>query len=265
MAGAEGTLGVVTRAVIRLHPRPGGRLTALCALADYAAVLQLLDEARRALPRLSAFEVMWQAHYAHNAGHLGVNPLSEPPPFSVILETETDASAAESDAFEGFLERIFEAGLITDAALPQSERELRSIWDIREGISMDADLPGLVNLDISAPASKLGGLADRAQEQLEAAMPGTRVFTFGHLGDGNLHICAAPPPGGAEDFLNRVDAITYRLVAEAGGSISAEHGIGTLKRDWLHLMRSPAELALMRRIKAAFDPNGIMNPGKLLP
>lgn len=266
-AGAEGTLGVITRAVIRLHPLPGGRLTALCALADYPAVLKLLDAARRNLPLLSAFEVMWAAHYAYNAQHLGLNPLAEPPAFAVIIETETDGSPAETDAFESFLEQVFETGIITDAALPQSERELRSIWDIREGISMDSDMPNLVNLDISARPSELGLLADRAQADLEAALPGIRVFTFGHLGDGNLHICAAPADGteAGADFLDRVDAIVYPLVAGAGGSISAEHGIGTLKRDWLHLMRSPAELALMRRIKAAFDPNGIMNPGKLLP
>lgn len=262
--GAEGTLGLVTRAVIRLHPLPAGRLTALCGLADFDAVLALLAQARRALPRLSGFEVMWGAHFAFSAGLLNARPLAEMPAFAVILETETDGGPAEAAAFQSLLEQAFEAGTIADATLPQSERETRAIWEIREGIGMDAHLPGLVNLDISAPASRLGRLAETARAGLEAALPGITVLIYGHLGDGNLHITAAQP-GFAADFAHRVDAVVYPLVAQAGGSISAEHGIGTHKRDWLHLMRSPAELALMRRIKAGFDPNGIMNPGKLLP
>ena len=262
--GAEGTLGVIARAVVRLHPLPAGRLTALCGLADYDAVLALLALARRGLPRLSAFEVMWGAHFRLNAELLGTRPLAEMPDFAVILETETDGSPAESEAFETLLEQAFETGTIADAVLPKSEQELRRIWEIREGVEMDAQLPGLVNLDISAPASRLGRLAEAARERLEAAVPGIRVFIYGHLGDGNLHITAAQP-GFGPDFAHHVDEVVYPLVASEGGSISAEHGIGTHKRDWLHLMRTPSELALMRRIKAAFDPNGIMNPGKLLP
>lgn len=250
--------------MIRLHPAPAARLTALCALSDFGKVLAFLNAARSNLPRLSAFEVMWGAHYALNTSILDTAPLAENPAFAVIIEAESDAGPAEAEGFESFLGQMFESGLITDAVLPQSARELRNIWDIREGIGMDDHLPGLVNLDISAPAARLGKLADEARRRLEAALPGIEVFIFGHLGDGNLHICAAQPDHDA-DFLDQVDAIVYPLTAEAGGSISAEHGLGTLKRDWLPLMRSPAELALMRRIKAAFDPNGIMNPGKFLP
>lgn len=262
--GAEGTLGVVTRAVVRLHPLPAGRLTALCGLADFAAVLALLALARKGLPRLSAFEVMWGAHFRLNAELLNTRPLAEMPNFAVILETETDDSPAEAGAFESLLEQAFESGIIADAALPKSQQELRRIWEIREGVEMDGQLPGLVNLDISAPASKLGRLAEAARVRLEAALPGINVLIYGHLGDGNLHITAAQP-GYGPDFAHQVDAVVYPLVASEGGSISAEHGIGTHKRGWLHLMRTPPELALMRRIKAAFDPNGIMNPGKLLP
>lgn len=264
LCGAEGTLGLVTRAVVRLHPLPAGRLTALCGLADFDAVLALLSAARRGLPRLSAFEVMWGDHFRLNAELLNARPLAEMPGFAVILETETDGSPVEAEAFESLLAQAFEGGVIADAVLPKSQQELRRIWEIREGVEMDAQLPGLVNLDISAPASKLGRLAEAARAQLEAALPGIRVLIYGHLGDGNLHITAAQP-GFGPDFAHRVDETVYPLVAAEGGSISAEHGIGTHKRDWLHLMRTPAELALMRRIKAAFDPNGIMNPGKLLP
>ena len=262
--GAEGTLGVITRTVLRLHPLPAGRLTALCGLSDYASVLALLALARNGLPRLSGFEVMWGAHFAFNADLLGLRPLSGMPGFAVILESETDGSAAEAEHFQSLLEQAFESGIIADATLPQSERETRSIWDIREGLGMDEHLPGLVNLDISAPAAKLGHLAEAARQQLEAALPGIIVLIYGHLGDGNLHITAAQPDHGP-DFAHQVDAVVYPLVAAEGGSISAEHGIGTHKRDWLHLMRTPSDLALMRRIKVAFDPNGIMNPGKLLP
>src|SRR5690606_14001321 len=191
--GAEGTLGLVTRAVVRLHPLPAGRLTALCGLADFDAVLTLLALARRGLPRLSAFEVMWGAHFAFSANLLNARPLAEMPAFAVILETETDGSEAEAGHFQSLLEQAFEAGTIADAALPQSERELRAIWEIREGLGMDDQLPGLVNLDISAPASRLGRLAETARERLEAALPGITVLIYGHLGDGNLHITAAQP------------------------------------------------------------------------
>ncbi|MDO5603743.1 MAG: FAD-binding oxidoreductase [Paracoccus sp. (in: a-proteobacteria)] len=264
VCGAEGTLGLVTRAVIRLHPCPAGRLTALCGLPDFAAVLALMGRARAELPGLSAFEVMWGAHYAFNSEAEGLRLLSAPPPFAVILEAETDTSPREAEAFEALLAHAFEDGIIADAMLPQSERELRQIWTIREGLAMDRLLPGLVNLDISAPPARLGDLAEAARAALIAAMPGVVVLIYGHLGDGNLHITAARPEAGA-DFVHHVDAVVYPLVAAAGGSISAEHGIGLLKRDWLHLMRRPEELTLMRAIKSAFDPNGIMNPGKLIP
>lgn len=260
--GSEGTLGLVTRAVFKLHPRPAGRLTALCGLPDYAAVLKLLAIARNQLPRLSAFEIMWGDHYRFNAEAEGLRLLQEPLEFAVILETETDLSASEQSGFEDLLSQAFEAGILTDAMLPQSQADLADIWTVREGLAMDNLLPGLVNLDISAPAPVLGAVAGKLRDALNESFADITVLIYGHLADGNLHITASVPQPDA-NFAEQVDSIVYPMVATAGGSISAEHGIGSLKRDWLHLMRSPDEIALMKGIKSVFDPAGIMNRGKL--
>lgn len=261
--GSEGTLGLLTRAVFKLQPLPAGRLTALCGLADYASVLQFLALARKDLPRLSAFEVMWGDHFRFNSEAESLRLLEQHPAFAVILETETDMSATEYSRFEDLLSQAFEAGILTDAMLPQSQADLADIWKIREGLVMDSLLPGLVNLDISAPAPVLGSLAEELRSALAQNIAGITVLIYGHLADGNLHITASVPQPDA-GFSAGVDSVVYPMVAAAGGSISAEHGIGTLKRDWLHLMRSPAELALMKSIKSVFDPAGIMNRGKLL-
>ena len=155
-----------------------------------------------------------------------------------------------------------EAGEASDAILPQSGREVAAIWAVREGFGMDPVMPGLVSLDVSLPPSRLGDFADACSAVLAQAMPTASVFRFGHVGDGNLHVCVHEP--GGENTAHRVDAAVYPLLAEMGGIISAEHGIGLLKRDWLHLSRSADDLAALRSIKRALDPNGILNPGKVL-
>ena len=262
MIGSEGTLGIVTRAVLRLAPLPAARLTALLALPDFAAVLRLLRRARDGLPGLSAFEAMWADHFGWNTGNTGVRLFAETPPIAVIIEVESDGSTAAADRFEAVLGAALEAGDATDAILPQSGREVAAIWAVREGFGMDPVMPGLVSLDVSLPPSRLGDFADACSAVLAQAMPAASVFRFGHVGDGNLHVCVHEP--GGEDTAHRVDAAVYPLLAEMGGIISAEHGIGLLKRDWLHLSRSADDLAALRSIKRALDPNGILNPGKVL-
>lgn len=262
MIGSEGTLGVVTRAVLRLAPLPAARLTALLASSDFDAVLRLLARARDGLPGLSAFEAMWADHYGWNARANGTRLFAETPPLSVILEAEGDGSPAEARRFEAVLAAALEAGEATDAIVPQSGREVAAIWAVREGMAMDAAMPGLVNLDVSLPPSRLGVFADACGVALARALPGAAVFRFGHVGDGNLHVCVHEAEG--TDAARRVDAAVYPVVAAMGGAISAEHGIGLLKRDWLHLSRSPADLAALRQVKRALDPNGILNPGKVL-
>ena len=258
--GAEGTLGVITRAVLRLRPLPQGRSTALVSLAAYDAVVALLGRARRELAGLSAFEAMWQGYYRFNTEAEGIRLFGQDPAFAVILETEGEA---HDTALETFLEKALGDGVIADALVAQSEKERRSFWVVREGLAMDRLLPSLVNLDVSMAIGSLGDFATACAAALDRRFPGCHVSFYGHIGDSNLHISVSVAGASTAD-LHAIDEIAYRLVAEHGGSISAEHGIGTLKRDYLGYSRKPEELDVMRRIKAALDPNGILNPGKVL-
>lgn len=265
MIGSEGTLGIVTRAVLRLLPEPAGRLTALCALPDFPAALRLLATARNTLPGLSAFEAMWASYFTLMSGLRGATLFPDAPPLAVIIEVETDGSDIERTRFEAMLEAAIEAGDITDAILPQSLRELEAIWSVRETAGMERAMPGMVNLDISLPTADLGRFDALAADALRTALPGADSFSFGHVGDGNLHLCVHLPDTDPEAAIHAVDAVIYPLVGKMGGAISAEHGIGTLKRDYLGQSRTQADLAALRRIKMALDPKGILNPGKVLP
>jgi FAD/FMN-containing dehydrogenase len=156
-----------------------------------------------------------------------------------------------------------EEGIIADALIAQSEKERESFWAVREGAPLDR-LPSLVNFDVSLAIGILDEFAAACEAELLARFPGAHVSFFGHVGDSNLHI-AVSVGDGSDETLHEIDAITYGLVRKFGGSVSAEHGIGTLKRDYLGYSRSAAELEVMRRIKSALDPKGILNPGKVIP
>jgi len=261
--GAEGTLGVITRAVLRLRPLPKGRATALCALATYDDVVALLKRAQRELPGLSAFEAMWQSYFAFNAKAEDVRLFDGDHAFAVILEAEGSDPDQDGERFESFLGDLLEEGLIADALIARSEKDRRSFWAVREGHAMDRLLPSLVNLDVSMAIGSIGSFTETCGRAITERFPGSHVSFYGHIGDSNLHIAVAVE-GTSESDLHDIDAIVYRLVQSEGGSISAEHGIGTLKRDFLGFSRSAEELDVMRRIKAALDPNGILNPGKVL-
>ncbi|WP_119270525.1 FAD-binding oxidoreductase [Taklimakanibacter deserti] len=258
--GAEGTLGVITRAVLRLKPLPEGRSTALLALAAYDDVVALLNRAKSELASLSAFEAMWQSYFRFNCEAESLRLFESAPPFAVIIETE---GAGHDAALEAFLEGVLTDGLIADALIAQSEKERRSFWVVREGLAMDRLLPSLVNLDVSLAIGSLGIFAAECAMALDRRFPGCHVSFYGHIGDSNLHVSVSVA-GASQADLHDIDEIAYRLVAQYGGSISAEHGIGTLKRDYLGYSRSLEELGVMRRIKQALDPNGILNPGKVL-
>ena len=261
--GAEGTLGIITRAVLKLKPLARGRQTALCALESYEAVLGLLDLARRELAGLSAFEAMWASFFRFNTQGLGLRFFEADYPFTVIIEQETRGDEREADGFEAFLGAALEEGIIADALIAQSEKERESFWAVREGAPLDR-LPSLVNFDVSLAIGILDEFAAACEAALLARFPGAHVSFFGHVGDSNLHI-AVSVGDGSDETLHEIDAITYGLVRKFGGSVSAEHGIGTLKRDYLGYSRSAAELEVMRRIKSALDPKGILNPGKVIP
>lgn len=257
-AGSEGTLGVITRAVIRLRPAPPPRATVLAGLPGFGAMLALLHRARAGLPGLSAFEAMW-ADYVAFGQSLLPRPLLDPvPPLAVLVEAD------EGPGFDAWLEAAWEAGEIETALVARSMAEARRFWELREGHALDAALPGLINLDISLPTHRLDDFAQAATAALRSRFPAALVQFYGHVADSNLHVVVSASDGPDPDIAHTVDAVVYGLVRDFGGSISAEHGIGTLKRPWLGHSRSPAELAAMRAIKAALDPLGIMNPGKLL-
>lgn len=261
--GSEGTLGVITRAVLRLKPRPSGRLTALCALDSYDQVVAFLARAQRELPGLSAFEAMWEDYFRFNCEAEGQRFFETFPAFAVILEQDVQGDDNEGEDFENFLGAALEDDVIVNALIAQSEKESRLFWQVREGHAMDRLLPALINLDVSLPIGEIGRFAAECGPVLAARFPQAHISFFGHVADSNLHI-AFSTPGSDENTQHAVDGIVYDIVRRYRGSISAEHGIGTLKREFLGHSRSAAELEVMRRIKHALDPKGILNPGKVL-
>jgi FAD/FMN-containing dehydrogenase len=271
--GAEGTLGVITGAVLKLYPQPKAAITALAALPSPAAALRLLNLMQdHCGSSLTGFELMsgyCLALVAQQFPQLP-KPFSDPHPQYVLLEISS--SESESHAV-GLLERAIGAALdadvITDAVVATSLAQSNGLWQLREHIPLAQARAGKnIKHDISLPVSRIAEFIAATGPLLDAAFPGCQLVCFGHLGDGNLHYNVAPPPGTSnDDFLSnqdRVNRVVYDSVQAFGGSISAEHGIGALKRGELAHYKSPVELDLMRAIKAALDPLGIMNPGKIL-
>jgi len=275
--GAEGTLGIITGAVLKLFPQPVGHQVALAGLASPADALKLFERASNLCgTALTGFELMPRIGIEFVTRHIeGVrDPLSEPHPWYALIDISTSDSAETAESMvQSLLEQGFEAGLIRDAVIASSVAQQKALWHMRESMS-DAQKPegGSIKHDVSVPVSKIPAFMAEAEQAVLAAMPGARVCAFGHLGDGNIHYNISQPisadmAGDKAAFIGRwreINAIVHGIVLAAGGSISAEHGIGQLKRDELAHIRSPIEMELMRRIKQAFDPAGIMNPGKVV-
>lgn len=272
--GAEGTLGIITRAVLKLFPAPKVRETALLALPSIDAALGLFINLRaEGGDNLTAYEVINETAMNLVGKHIpgGENPFKTSCDFYALVEL---TSSRRNDDLRSVLESCFEtaleAGLVTDAVLAESTQQADALWRLRETIPEAQVLEGAsIKHDVSVPVSKVPGLIAEGAELVEAAIPGTRVVAFGHMGDGNIHFNLTPPKGAdGEMFLkewSRVNRVVHDLVMEMGGSFSAEHGIGQLKRGDLARYGSPAGLSAMENIKTALDPNGIMNPGKVLP
>jgi FAD/FMN-containing dehydrogenase len=262
--GSEGTLGIVTRAVLRLHPRPAGILTALCALPSYQAVVDFLRHAQRALGQVSAFEAMWNDAYRFVADRRADNPpMPVTHPFYVIIEHAGTDLEADAAAFETMLADAHGQGMLIDVTVAQSEKQARAMWVIREGVAEWEAVVGQIHLDVSMPIGTIGEFVEDCRGRLAARWPALIPTFYGHIGDSNLHVSLAP---GTDDagVRHAAEQTVYDTVRDFKGSISAEHGIGTLKREWLSYSRTPEEIALMHRLKTALDPNGILNPGKVL-
>ena len=258
--GAEGTLGVITAAVLRLHPRPTATATAWIALDSPRRAVELLALLRE---RLSAFELV-----SHNCLEAVLfhskdlqDPLASPHPWYVLADL---ADSGEPGVLHEHLERALfecaERGALRDAVLAQSGEQARALWRLRETIP-EAQFTN-VKHDVSVPMSKTPELIERAGAALESAFPGVRPYVFGHVGDGNVHYNVGPEALIAQR--EAVNRIVYDVVASLGGSISAEHGLGQLKRDEIRRHKDPLEIELMRALKQTLDPRGLMNPGKLL-
>ncbi len=268
--GSEGTLGVITRVVLKLEPLPSCVQTALCAVASYADVVKLLRHAQRRLSgRISAFEVMWSDFYTFVTTRLPGQraPLPVGSPFYVLLDLQGSDAASDAALFEMMLEEAFTAELIQDAVVAASDKETQALWKLRDAPGeFPLAWPTIASFDISLPIGRIGEFVEALRPRLDAEFPGCEVVHFGHIGDSNLHVCVHVP--GSTDATFPEHAIKdclYGLLRDYAGSVSAEHGIGTYKRDYLAYSRSPEEIALMHTLKAAMDPQGILNPGRVLP
>jgi FAD/FMN-containing dehydrogenase len=265
--GSEGTLGIVTRVVLRLHPRPRCTMAALCAVDDFDGVVALLRAARSQLgPLLSAFEVMWADYWQVITERAGVSAALGPGHAQyVLVEAQGTDEAVDAPRFQAWLEGLMEAGLLADAAVAQSLADVQRFWALRDACAEFFQVIGPhISYDVSLPVGGMAEFASRCKAALQA-QAGAQSIYYGHIGDSNLHLVAwAEGRSLAEQPKAQMDATIYGLVKAFGGSISAEHGIGTQKRPWLGHSRSDAEIALMRTLKAALDPQGVLNPGKVI-
>jgi FAD/FMN-containing dehydrogenase len=264
--GSEGTLGIVTEATLKLVRLPGKLDVLLFAVPDLAGVLRLFRETRAAPLTLAAYEMFTAECLARVVKHRKLRPpLEAPSPFYVLVELE-DASR---EAIETWVQSLFERGIVQDGVLAQTMAEARDLWALREGISESLSATGMPHKnDIALPIAALEAFSAELGDVFTRRYPGWEVCVFGHVGDGNLHVNVMKPEGMEKAaFLDRTheaDRDLFDLVKKHAGSISAEHGIGLLKKAWLPWTRSEADRALMRAIKKAVDPAGIFNPGKIL-
>jgi FAD/FMN-containing dehydrogenase len=271
--GSEGTLGIITAATLKLHPKPAASLTALasCETLDQCVALLALAQSRLAAG-LTGFEVMGEFALGLVRKHFTQLPQPlAPSPWTVLLEyADSEGEASARARFESLLEAALEQSLISDAAVAESLAQSAALWHLRESIPLAQSEEGLnVKHDIAVPVSAIPDFVAATDAALVAAFPGIRLVNFGHLGDGNLHYNVQAPEGtAAGEFLahheHAINRIVYDAVQARGGSFSAEHGIGALKRDELAERKPAVALKLMRAIKQALDPQGRFNPGRVV-
>ncbi|HET9642826.1 MAG TPA: FAD-binding oxidoreductase, partial [Burkholderiaceae bacterium] len=271
--GSEGTLGIITAATLRLYPQPAAIRTALAACDSLDACVRLLEMAQSVLGAgLTGFEVM--GRFALELVAKRFPQLPQPLPsatWTVLLDlSDSESEAHARTLFERLLEQALEDGVVNDAVVAESMAQSKALWHLRESIPLAQAEEGLnIKHDIALPVSAIPAFVQQTDAALQAAFPGSRLVNFGHLGDGNLHYnVQAPPSGSATTFLadheREINKLVYDAVQSFGGSFSAEHGIGSLKRDDLAERKSEVALGLMRAIKQALDPQNLLNRGRVI-
>ena len=261
--GSEGTLGIVTRAVLRLVPRPGSTDVALVGASGYGNVLTLLGSAA-ALSTLSAFEVMWNNYYRLvTAAEPGNTPLPGNYEYYILVETKGNSQAQDRALLETLLEQALERSVVDDVVIAQTGDQGRKLWKLREaGEIITREMSPLLAFDISLPVDSIEGYLQDLEKSLTTALPRVRTVFFGHLGDSNIHIAVTAGEDTGQHG-KEIERMIYQPLAALGGSVSAEHGIGLHKKQYLSLCRTENEIHLMKSIKKTLDPSGLLNPDVL--
>lgn len=272
--GAEGTLGVVTKAVLKLFPKPAGREVAFVGLKTPVAALELLNRAKaKAGNNLTGFEFMCKRSLAFTVKHAqnkSRHPFEQEHEWAILIEISSGRSAEDArQTLEVILETAFEDEIINDAVIASSVAQQNTFWQLREDMSHAQKPEGAsIKHDVSVPVGLVPTFIERANPAVEAIVPGCRIVDFGHMGDGNLHYNVSQPVGWDVEkffeFESKINEVVYAILTDLGGSISAEHGIGQMKRKSLAKIKDPVALSMMKRLKAEFDPANVLNPGKIL-
>jgi FAD/FMN-containing dehydrogenase len=270
--GAEGTLGIITAAVLKLFPRPRAVETAFVGMASPADALKLLSRAQeRASGTLTSFELIGREviEFALRHGHGVRDPLTGVHPWYLLMEVSSQQDEGVRESLENLLAEAIEQGIVTDATIAASLEQTKSFWHLRHSLpEVQKPEGGSIKHDVSVPVAAVPEFLAQASAAVKALVPGSRPVPFGHLGDGNIHFNVSQPVGAdTKQFLARWDEmneVVNKIVLKLGGSISAEHGIGKLKRESLAKVKDPVALDLMRSLKQTLDPKGILNPGKVL-
>ena len=264
--GSEGTLGIITRLVLRLREKPQSHNVAVLAVPSFDALAQLLKHMDRALGgTLSAFEVMWPSFYqlVTSPPAKGRPPLTQNHAYYVLVESLGADRALDEQRFNAALESAVHAGLIADAAVSQSDADCQAFWSLRDNVEMVMHGGVPVVFDVSLPIGEMEAFVDKLRVALSDTVPDHKLWVFGHLGDGNLHVIVQVQPQNYLAARPKIEALVYGGLRAFQGSVSAEHGIGLEKKPWLTVSRNASELALMKTIKQALDPKGLLNPGKV--
>ena len=262
--GAEGTLGVITRVLLRLRPAPKATATTLVAMPDFDSALAVLARMQSHFGNsVAAYELMWDSFVQASLAWLKLcAPFAERYPLLALINVDGKSEAQLQDDVQQVLQECMEAGEVLDAIVAQSGAQAQTLWKLREApAELNNNMHPAINFDVSLPQADIGRFAEACEAAFNARWPGQHALYFGHVGDGNLHVSVDGKTVGGE--CDAVEAELYRLVGEFKGSVSAEHGIGLHKKPYLSNSRTPAEMAAMRAIKLALDPQGLMNPGKV--